>query len=500
MEKSKLLEILSHLSKKEISELGEFIKLPCVNKGRSLINFYQAVIRYYPDFGDELSIRKNVYRGLYPGKSYKDHIVRNLFSSLLRMTEEYLAFRNLIKNKITLNRHLIMELTERKAFRISKSVIKKQGKLLSYSNITENYYNEKSLLQLMRIMNNIGSENIDDITDSIKRNIELTIFDFFQRISVIMINIMNYKDNYNIDFSGNLLEVFLNDFDMKGFIRELGSHKFRYENPELAEIYCSLILTMNKKEDEIYYYKLKNLLLKNLDKLSRIEKYNLMVAFGTCTSMKSLTIDRDKYLRELFEIYRIRYISGLYSFSDNQPMNTVFFYSTLRLAIALDELDWAEDFVNEASVLLPVDTRDNMKNFALSEIYFTRKKFRESLNYLSEVQIKNIAFNYEVRSLQLQLYYELEESEAAEYALDAYRHFLSKNKSVSEYFRSSSAEFISVFSRLLKCKVSLKDELLYELEKDIIKCKVPQKKWFIEKFNEISVAKKISLPDNDKLY
>lgn len=486
MDNYKLFELLSVFKEKELKELGDFIKLPSVNNGRDLTKFYNLIIKYYPDFNNKLCSREYIYNHLYPNRPFKDHIIRNLQSALFNIAKQYLSLKNLKKNTPALNRYFIRELIERNASKIAQTELTKQNKLLSdFKNNVDNYFEEKSLLQNMNIMNNISTENIAEISESIKKNIELKIFEFFQSISVIMVNILNYKDNYNLDFSGNLLEHFLNDFNFKNFINKLGHHRFSFENPEIAEIYCCLILTINDNKDEYYYSKLKNLILKNINYFSRTEKYNLLIVLSNCTSMKSVTVNREKYLYELFELYRLRYSSGLYAFSDNRPMSIVFFYSAIRLAITCRELQWTEDFINNASYKLPEKEQVIMKNFALAELNFAKNNFKEAFSYLSKIQFKNIAFNYEFRALQLQIYYELNEIDAAEYALDSFKHFLNKNKSVSDYFKTSSSEFISLFSKLIKYKNSVKQIIPNTFEQELINSSIPQKEWFRKKLNEL---------------
>lgn len=486
MDNYKLFELLSVFTEKELKELGDFIKLPSVNNGRDLTKFYNLIKKYYPDFNSKLCSRENIYSQLYPNRPFKDHIIRNLQSALFNITKQYLSLKNLKKNTAALNRYFIRELIERNASKIAQTELNKQNKLLSdVKNNVDNYFEEKSLLQNMNIMNNISSENIAVISESIKKNIELKIYDFLQSISIIMVNILNYKDNYNLDFSGNLLEHFLNDFNLKKFINILGHHRFSFENPEIAEIYCCLILTINDIKDEYYYSKLKNLILKNINYFSRIEKYNLLIVLSTCTSMKSVTVNREKYLNELFEVYRLRYSSGLYAFSDYSPMSVTFFYSAIRLGIACNELQWAEDFINTASYKLPEKEQMIMKNFALAELNFAKNNFKDAFSYLSKIQFKNIAFNYEVRALQLQIYYELGEIDAAEYALDSFKHFLRNNKSVSDYFRVNSEEFISIYTKLVKSRMSGKNNLHPKLKKEINNCKLPQRDWFSEKLREL---------------
>lgn len=483
----RIFEVLSGFTKHEIKELGYFLKMPSVNGGRDCSKYYDIVIRYYPCFNGKECNRKSIFSELYPGKQFKDHIIRNLASGLLKISEEYLAFRNLKRSNAAVNRHIIAELIERNAVHAAAIKIKKQDTLLSNSETDiENLYTEKYYLQNLNIINNINSGNPELISSSIKKSTELIIFDFIQSVSVVFINLLNYKDNYNIDYSGNLIEKFLKHFDIKKFINDPENTYTIQENPDKLKIYSCIIITLSEPGDEKYYFLLKKLLLKNLNKFGRTEKYNLMVAFSSCTSMKAAVLDRTKYLEELFEIYRIRYAGKLYSYSDNQPMSVIFYFSALRLSLALKQYNWAEEFAIKGSDLLPEIHKENMKNFSYALLLFVKNRFREALGYLSKVQIKDFSFNYEFRTLQLQIYFELNEYETAVYNVDAYKHFLNTNKSVSQYLRYSSEEFLSIYENLLRLKNFRKNMDVKDIGEKIKICKLPQKEWLMNKYEELT--------------
>ena len=62
-----------------------------------------------------------------------------------------------------------------------------------------------------------------------------------------------------------------------------------FENTELFEIYACILITLINKNEQEYYFRLKNLLIKNLKLFNRMEKYSLLVTLGTCTSLKAET-------------------------------------------------------------------------------------------------------------------------------------------------------------------------------------------------------------------
>lgn len=486
MQDSKLISILKTLSKPELKEFEKFIASPYFHKRRDVVQLFELIKIHHPYYTHKNFSKENIYKKLYPKIEYKDHIVRNLLSALLKMLEEYLAVSNFLKNPIEVKKHLLNELLEKKVSGVSEIIIRDLEKLLSLkSNYPDNYYSEKYYLENLKIIFNLQIEKQHLVNKSLITNSELIVFNFLESASVNLINMHNNSENYNYDYSGNLLGDFLSVFDLKKFIEKVNDSKLKSEEKEIATIYSCMMITMIEQQDEKYYFRLNELLLKNLNYFSRIEKYNLLVALGTCTSMKSTIISREKYLPELFKIYKLRLENKLYNFSENQNMSIIFFYSILKIGLTLKHIEWAEQFVTANLEKLAEEHRANMKHFANAQIYLTRKKFNEGIEELSKVHFTNPAFKFEVRNLQLQLYYELDEYESAIYDLDSYNHFLHSSKSVSEYFKVSSEEFLEIYRKLLKLKMGGKKNLTRKLLTEINNSRLSQKDWLREKYAEL---------------
>ena len=486
MEKLKITEILRTFSIKEIKEFEKFIKSPFFSKGRDVSEIFSVIKKQYPAFTGKGINREVIYGKLYPGKPYKDHIMRNNISVLSKMLAEYLTISRLRKSKVESKKLYIDELLERRLSRPAElELIKAEKELRRNNDSGDNYYRKSFEIENQKVILNVQANRQNQISSSILKQGELLVNNFLEDAGVNYINMLNNAANFNLDFSSSFLGEFLKNINLENFLNDMKNIREIFENTELFEIYACIILTLINKDDTQNYYRLKDLLIKNLKRFNRMEKYSLLVTLGTCTSLKAETVSRDIFIRELFEIYRIRLSSRLYAYSDSQHMSNIFFLSTMKLGISLGEVKWTRDFINDNINNLAENQREKMKNYAYAQMSFHEGEFMEALNYLTRVDFELYTMKYEVRNLMAQIYYELDEPEQIIYLSDSYRHFLYKNKTVSKYFKEVNLEFIDILNDLVRYKLSGTAKLHGEISARINSSRTVQKNWFLKKLEEL---------------
>jgi hypothetical protein len=120
-----------------------------------------------------------------------------------------------------------------------------------------------------------------------------------------------------------------------------------------------------------------------------------------------------------------------------------------------------------------------------SVTWLCTQKYDDTLQKLVKwiLDIKEKIF---VKILTAQAYYEMVETERLLYSIDSAKHFLSKNKSVSESRKKSYLNFFSVLSKLISIRengdksaaASFTDEVKSMAE-------LNEKAWVLEKLDEL---------------
>ncbi len=126
-----------------------------------------------------------------------------------------------------------------------------------------------------------------------------------------------------------------------------------------------------------------------------------------------------------------------------------------------------------------------MKKFSEAHISFERKEFAESLELLKKVDFALFTLKFDYRNLLLRIYVELNFIEEALSLLDAYKHFVINNKNVSEYYKTTTNNFLLYCKRIIDIRTgktkSDKDSVRKALEKED---SVNFKGWLLEKIEE----------------
>jgi len=87
-------------------------------------------------------------------------------------------------------------------------------------------------------------------------------------------------------------------------------------------------------------------------------------------------------------------------------------------------------------------------------------------------------------------YFELNDYISFNYIADSYKHFLSKNKSVTSYSKSVSEDFCKNVNKLFKLRESFDKFEMEKFRKEIIETEpMIHKYWILDKIVEIESAK-----------
>jgi len=123
-----------------------------------------------------------------------------------------------------------------------------------------------------------------------------------------------------------------------------------------------------------------------------------------------------------------------------------------------------------------------MYHYGLALVKFLKKDFTASLLELNKVKNDYIILKMDIKSWALKNYYELGYYEQALAFIDSYRHFLNKNRLITEYLKERHLNFVKFTSELIKRSAGeTKDGQL----KNNIKVvqNVVHKDWLLEKLS-----------------
>ena len=481
MENTTVISVLRTFSPKEIKEFDKFIVSPFFNNQPSLTRFYEALKKYHPAFLPQDVNRKAVFGELYPDKEYSDETIRRLSSDLKKQLDLYMYNKVTESNPIEAKFLRIYEYSRRGLFREAEKDLESIFRTIGRdgpmsSDYVKNRLDYEDRLVQIKLSTNRQSE----ISPNFINEVEYLIYHFILRLSYYLHNVRVNKVIFNISES-RFIDDFITSVDLSKIDKLIALDKMSDNTKKAMRVYVLFILNNYYEKDESYYEELKNTLPEAIGYFQEHEKYNIYQMAEAICWQKMVVIDRERYRRELFEINTMRLEAGVY-LPDGRTMRFMLFRQILMTALQLNESVWAEKFVEKYYGYLPDNIRNNLKQFADAHLLFEKRRFGESLAILNRIDFDVFTLKFDIRNLIMRIYIELDYIEEAISLIDSYKHFLAKNKGVSEYYRKITESFLKYCKLIIDIRTGKTkyrhDEVLKDINKDN---DVNFRNWIMEK-------------------
>jgi len=256
-------------------------------------------------------------------------------------------------------------------------------------------------------------------------------------------------------------------------------------------ILCNLLLMRLHPENESYYFKSKKLILDNFYLFDDYKKKYLIQVLRNNCALKDENI---LFVKEIFELDKISLPFVKADFFDFGIFSSPIFYlKTVKNALALNEIEWTEKFINDFTQYIHDDERKSYRNLVLALLAFKKSEFEESLKYLNQIKLTTPAIKPIFKWLILRVYYELDLIEPGLSAIDSMQHFINNTKELGNVIKQILQSQINIINKLFKLKIQNEkiDKItILKLKDDIEKIPFPIKRWLLEKVEELERKRK----------
>jgi hypothetical protein len=475
---SKLIEILKTFSPEELKNLEKFAKGTYFNKGRDFIRLLRILKKIYPGFNNSILTKKSLHEKMFPGKKYNYQMLRNMFSGLQKICEEFIVFNRIRDDRIEFNLILSDDLRSRMLLELASRYAGKSLKILSKAGLDGDYFRRSYELTQMKREINQSLNNSKEAIESLSEEAVYFFYFFLMETSRHIEEMSVYNHNLNANFEEHLTFKLMENLNLENLTMFLSNRN--YENSKIAELFAVHIRLMMDYKNEHLFEKFRGKLRESFEELSRWGKYNMYLCLeNACVRLQA--VNEIKYRTTLHDIYKEQLKNNLYNYSETSHMALDMFRNIIINALRLRDFEWVEFFINNYINTLQPDYRENMYNFSFSLLYFEKGSFEESLRFITQLKYDTFVFKFDVRVLTLMIYYELNYIEEAISLLDSFRHFVSETKMISNYVREIHINFIRYYNELIKLSSDVKTGAKEYLTEEINNSKVRNKEWLLKK-------------------
>ncbi len=168
----------------------------------------------------------------------------------------------------------------------------------------------------------------------------------------------------------------------------------------------------------------------------------------------------------LFELYKEALNSKIYL--EENVLDPVVFRNIVTVALRLKEFPWTTNFIDEYGTYISESFRLNAVNYSSALLNFYQRNYSQVLEHINSMDIMDISYELNTRSLLILTYFEMKETSALSSLLDSFSVYLNRHKDITKGRRELYLQMISFTRRLMNTLPSDKkahEKMLAKLEK-----------------------------------
>ena len=494
MHHTSLIEILRTFTRDEIKKFDDFVNSPYHNKKSTVANLYHHIKKYAPAFKSQRLEKEKVWKVLFPDKEYNYGILKNLIFTLTNCAENFISLENFQKQDVKKKYELLDSLYNREIINL---FLKKYNTLIK--NINTLQKNKKINFDTFSLMSSkmfglkldfsMDHEPHSGIEEEFKKYINSYVSLFLYNFFSISVKNISFYTYYN-QKEKNIIDYILQNKEFNILIIELMEY-VKSISPEvynILEIYYKYYISHSEHSSIEKYSDFKDVLIANAKNLHKSDLFNLYEGLHNSTIF--LNLPENKLNQEILEIckLRVKYEAIL---NPDGVLEVAPFVGSIHTAFNLKDSDFIENFVEKFIKFTPRCFTENLQKFSSAHLYFLKNKFDKSLEEILTMNYDILYFKYSLRNLRAMNYFELNDYNSFLLLFDSYKHFISKDLSGNERFKTKGKLLFNEIKNLFKLRENFNELDLKNLKSQIINTPtIIRRQWLLEKIEELEKSRK----------
>ncbi len=478
MHNSKLLLLFKSLDKPKLKKLTDFSKNPYFNTNDKVSLLIKYIIKYAPDFEHDALSKAKCFKSIFPKEKFNDSKLRKVMSRTFKLVEQFILYQE-IEQKEHLQEAILTQY-----YRVHNidSLFGQKAKSWEQKNeslrIEEQYFQqyelayEQSNILSKQVLKKINKQDKIDYYNKLYETIQSLQHFFFFRILYLYSTLQVYAFSINIATPKEEILTLIEQID----------ENILKEHPFILFYYKTLLMLIHEDNDE-HYQHLRQLLgnykFEEKDKFFIVQLYKTLELY----CVRKIKRGEDEYYKELFELYMYELAHNL-TFIEGDFM-PVKYRNIVTAGLKVNQFDKVTEFIQTYSHQLPKELSEDLSNYSMSLVYFFQKEYEKALEFLHQVDNKgDLILKINIKRTLIMIYYELDEIDALDSSMNAFRTGMSRDEHVSNHRKTSNQNFINVLYRLINTQLNDVEKLRKikaELETEKI---IEERAWLLEKVSQ----------------
>lgn len=482
MEEKKVFKFLRTFGKRQLNRFEDYVNSPYFNKSEELCFIYEVVKKYVLS-SDKKNFQQYLSRQFPVGKKpISSTNLDKYLSRIFQLALDFVAMER-YKNDAFLKSSLLMEyLIKVDELGMFQKTYSKAKNVLSKEKISFKNYRRYFLLEELNFVNaqhqnnRVTKNNLQLLTDLLDKyylahKFNLEVFK------------LSYKTETNAEYKFHILSKLIDLLPKTEFNKDvLVSIWFKVCNILYGDI------GVEKKE---YLSELQKALNEHGEVIDDEMVFNLSIIIQNFA--RTIYKNNGEYYSFLFNLYKNQ-IKTASIYLDEKILDAVF-KNIVEVCININELDWVERFIKDHSNKIePENIAFDITNYSLARVYFYKGNYNKTQNIIANLHFKDVYYKMSLKKLELMLYFELGEYIYLDSLIKAFRVALTpeRNENLINSSRLIYKKFITYLTKLSKLYRShskINESKIIELENNINKTNLIDKRWLLEKLNSLKSEK-----------
>jgi len=472
MQNFKLFHILSQFDKLEQNRIRKFISSPYFNKDKVVCNLFEILVEEINTPSKTNWTKEKIWEHLVPDLSFDDTRLRKYQSDLLKLIEKFLIQQEFEADSFANQAYLFRSIRKKKLKKLHNLALKTVKEIPNkVSHRDGNYFLGQFMVEISydQLINDLEERNTE------KTNLEtisnfLDIFYIGEKLKIYY-EVLSRKKLAQHEYNINLIDEILKIAD-----------RDEYQEIPLIAIYSQIVKLYTNPQQLENYYRFKS----SLNVSSQIfpdneEKILFTIAQNYCVNQ--INQGNSQFLKELFDVYKSFIEKGFFSIEGN--LDSFTFRNIVTVALRTGEYEWTEDFIKKYIRMLPIEIRENIYSFNLSQLFLYQKKYSEVIKILQEVEYNDYATNINAKITLIITYYEVGEIDPLFSLLESFRVYLNRNTEIPSIRKPNYKNLIKFTKKLISLPPSDSKKLLL-LKQEVESTKnIASRDWLLEKITEL---------------
>ncbi len=439
----------------------QFLASPYHNRRQDITEFATLLSNY--EEASEVPPKTDLWKLIYPKKDFADASWRLLLSALSQQVERFVAVESILDDEFELKIKVAEALEERVSTTLHDKLLRESHRILEKQEVrnAEYWLREYRYQEAYYRRALTRQPEKDDHFGALSRSADRAFLAMKFRQNMWL---LNHEQVYKWGFEPTAIDSYIKDLSEE-----------QVEDIPALRLYYYGIQVLQQPENEMVFRRFSNSLFTQATHLPESEARDLYL-LAINFAVRQVNSGHRAYFRQVMDLYQSGLEQGY--LLRKGVLSRFTYHNIVTTALQIQDVDYAEAFIEQWTGKLERRYRDRMYNFNRAKIAYTSQRYDDALPLLQQANYHDPLLNLGARTLLLKIYFELGEWEVLQSHLDAFSSYLRRKPGIS-YHRTNYRNLIRFTRRLLKFEHSTKAEKEKLRQQIINTATLTEKSWLL---------------------